>query len=125
MDDETLSTTFFPSMRPKEPERIIRTEQGEAMIPFKMDDEAAALSRLADEQEEQARQQHQQEIENIRRHGPLNRLTERIKGDLEELGATDDDIAMVDYFKDIVDRTDDPAWKRWAVEMALWSRKAA
>lgn len=163
MDDETLGKTFFPSMQPKGPERISRTEGGEAMIPFKMDDEAAALSRQADEQEEKARRRHQHEVENIRRHGPLNRLTERviaegeegdndssvqpsaeeqelrsfaesgdfdalaerIRGDLEEIGATDDDIAMVDYFKDIVERTGDPAWKRWAVEMALWSRRAA
>ncbi len=103
-----------------------------------------------------ARQQHRREMENIRQHGPLNRLTERvltegeeaaaaeerelrsladagdfdalagrIRGDLEEMGATDDDMAMVDYFRDIVERTQDPAWKRWAVEMALWSRKAA
>jgi hypothetical protein len=50
-------------------------------------------------------------------------LADRIQEDFEAMGATEADLAMVGYYANLVRNTDDPAWKRWAAEMAVWTKK--
>lgn len=55
--------------------------------------------------------------------GDFDALADRIREDFVEMGAGQADLAMVDYYADIVKSTDDPAWKKWAADMAVWTRK--
>ena len=55
--------------------------------------------------------------------GQVNEFADRISEDLLEMGATQKDLDMVDYFREVADGND-PAWQKWGRDMALWIRNS-
>ena len=63
------------------------------------------------------------ELVRMAESGEVDALADRIKDDLRDMGASEKDMEMVDYFKDIAD-SEDPAWRQWGMDMAKWVRDA-
>jgi hypothetical protein len=95
-------------------------------------DDAEAESRAA-------QAQHQMEMRNITEEGPLDRLNEevvseeeaalakdvdtladRITEEFKSLGASEEDLGVIKYFKNIAVETQDKALKQWGVDMLKW-----
>lgn len=55
--------------------------------------------------------------------GQVDEFANRISEDLLEMGASQKDLDMVDYFREIADGND-PAWQKWGRDMALWIRNS-
>ena len=55
--------------------------------------------------------------------GQVDEFADRISKDLLEMGASQKDLDMVDYFREVADGND-PAWQKWGRDMALWIRNS-
>lgn len=55
--------------------------------------------------------------------GDFGALADRISEELKSFGATEKDLAMIQYFRDVA-VPNNREWKKWARDMAIWVRSA-
>ena len=65
----------------------------------------------------------ERELIELAESGQVDEFADRISEDLLEMGASQKDLDMVDYFREVADGND-PAWQKWGRDMALWIRQS-